>query len=72
MEEGVILTVLGGGDTDTNAAIAGALLGAVYGREQVPAQWQQVLRDCRPKLGDPGVPQAASRKTGPITWSGLV
>ena len=55
MEEGVIRTVLGGGDTDTNAAIAGALLGAVYGREQVPAQWQQVLRDCRPKLDDPGV-----------------
>lgn len=55
IEEGVIRTVLGGGDTDTNAAIAGALLGAVYGREQVPVQWQQVLRDCRPKLGDPGV-----------------
>lgn len=33
LEEGVVDTVMRGGDTDTNAAICGALLGAVYGRE---------------------------------------
>ena len=33
LEAGVIDTVMHGGDTDTNAAICGALLGAVYGRE---------------------------------------
>lgn len=38
-EEGVIDTVRSGGDTDTNAAIAGALLGAVHGRDAVPKQW---------------------------------
>ena len=30
-------TVMAGGDTDTNAAIAGALLGAVHGRDAIPA-----------------------------------
>ncbi len=38
LEEGVVDTVMRGGDTDTNAAIAGALLGAAYGRDAVPKQ----------------------------------
>ena len=33
LEEGVVDTVMRGGDTDTNAAICGALLGSVYGFE---------------------------------------
>ena len=40
-----------GGDTDTNAAIAGALLGAVYGLESVPAQWRDALLNCLPEAG---------------------
>jgi ADP-ribosylglycohydrolase len=47
-EEGVVRTVMAGGDTDTNAAIAGALLGAAYGREAVPARWLRTLLCCRP------------------------
>jgi ADP-ribosyl-[dinitrogen reductase] hydrolase len=35
--------VRGGGDTDTVAAIAGGLLGAVYGATAVPADWRRVL-----------------------------
>jgi ADP-ribosyl-[dinitrogen reductase] hydrolase len=35
--------VRGGGDTDTFAAIAGGLLGAVYGAPAVPAEWRRVL-----------------------------
>jgi ADP-ribosylglycohydrolase/protein-tyrosine phosphatase len=35
--------VRGGGDTDTVAAIAGGLLGAVYGASAVPAPWRRVL-----------------------------
>jgi ADP-ribosylglycohydrolase len=35
--------VRGGGDTDTVAAIAGALLGAAYGASAVPSVWQQLL-----------------------------
>ena len=35
--------VRGGYDTDTVAAIAGGLLGAVYGASAVPAQWRRML-----------------------------
>jgi len=35
--------VRGGGDTDTVAAIAGALLGATYGASAVPPEWRQAL-----------------------------
>ena len=35
--------VRGGGDTDAVAAIAGGLLGAVYGASAVPADWRRVL-----------------------------
>ena len=48
LEEGVVATVRRGGDTDTNAAIAGALLGAVHGREAVPEQWRSMVLSCRP------------------------
>jgi ADP-ribosylglycohydrolase len=37
-----------GGDTDTNAAIAGALLGAAYGREAIPRRWIFPVLACRP------------------------
>jgi ADP-ribosyl-[dinitrogen reductase] hydrolase len=48
LEEGVVDTVVRGGDTDTNGAIAGALLGAVHGRNAVPARWVSALLCCRP------------------------
>lgn len=48
LESGVVATVRRGGDTDTNAAVAGALLGAVHGREAVPAQWRAMILSCRP------------------------
>jgi ADP-ribosylglycohydrolase len=47
-EEGVVATVRRGGDSDTNAAVAGALLGAVHGREAVPPQWRKAVLSCRP------------------------
>ena len=49
--EGVVRTVRSGGDTDTNGAITGALLGAVYGREAWPEQWQAMVLSCRPLHG---------------------
>ena len=52
-EEGVVDTVGRGGDTDTNAAIAGALLGAVHGADAVPAQWRECLAGCRPSADNP-------------------
>jgi ADP-ribosylglycohydrolase len=48
LEAGVVASVRRGGDTDTNAAIAGALLGAVHGRDAVPAQWRSMVLSCRP------------------------
>ena len=54
-EEGIVDTVMRGGDTDTNAAICGALLGAVYGRNAIPAQWSECVLNCRPAEGQPHV-----------------
>ncbi len=62
LEEGVRRTVRRGGDTDTNAAIAGALLGAVHGREAVPARWRQAILSCRPH------PLRAKRVRGRTYW----
>lgn len=47
LEQGVVRTVRRGGDTDTNAAIAGALLGALHGRAAVPEQWRKMVLSCR-------------------------
>lgn len=55
LEEGVVATVMSGGDTDTTAAIAGALLGAVHGRGAIPQQWIDRILSCRPISEFPGV-----------------
>jgi ADP-ribosylglycohydrolase len=54
-EEGVVDTVMRGGDTDTNAAICGALLGAVHGVNAVPKQWSAAVLNCRPECGREGI-----------------
>jgi ADP-ribosylglycohydrolase len=47
-EEALVETISYGGDTDTNAAIAGALLGAFHSRDGIPARWIFPLLACRP------------------------
>ena len=47
LDASLIETVHQGGDTDTNAAICGALLGAVHGREAIPRQWAESIAACR-------------------------
>lgn len=37
-----------GGDTDTNAAITGALLGARFGVNAIPGQWMRMILSARP------------------------
>lgn len=44
VSDALIRAVRGGGDTDTVAAIAGSLAGAVWGAKQVPPDWQRRLR----------------------------
>lgn len=43
----LVQTVLAGGDTDTNAAIAGALLGAVFGVGAFPPAWRRAVGACQ-------------------------
>ena len=38
-EDALIASVAAGGDTDTNAAVAGAVLGARYGASSIPQRW---------------------------------
>ncbi len=66
MEEGIVETVMCGGDTDTNAAIGGALLGAVYGRSAVPKRWIDCLLQCRPVIGAPGVQRGRPEVFWPV------
>ncbi len=40
-EAGILDVVNRGGDADTNAAITGALMGAVYGERAIPQMWQE-------------------------------
>ena len=47
-EAALLATVAAGGDTDTNAAIAGALLGAALGMESIPPRWVAPVLACRP------------------------
>ena len=68
--------VRGGDDTDTVAAIAGGLLGAVYGASAVPAEWRRdaarLARACDPGPGGAGHPNreggASPRRLRPICW----
>ena len=43
VEEGLVAVISLGDDTDTNAAIAGGLLGARFGLASLPARWCRVL-----------------------------
>ncbi|WP_375572072.1 ADP-ribosylglycohydrolase family protein [Seohaeicola saemankumensis] len=46
-DEALVETVMSGGDTDTNGAITGALLGAAYGRDAIPQAWRSQVLGCR-------------------------
>jgi hypothetical protein len=61
-----------GGDTDTNAAICGALLGAVWGRNAIPAQWTEGVMNYRPAAGQPHVPRPRPECFWPVDALALV
>jgi ADP-ribosylglycohydrolase len=72
LEEGVVDTVMRGGDTDTNAAICGALLGAVYGRRALPARWVDRILTCRPMNGESGITHPRPQCFWPVDAMTLV
>jgi ADP-ribosyl-[dinitrogen reductase] hydrolase len=49
--ESITETLLGGGDTDTNACIVGGLMGALHGAAAIPAVWQKAVLECDTSLG---------------------
>jgi ADP-ribosylglycohydrolase len=55
-EEALVATVGQGGDTDTNAAICGALLGAATGKSAIPSRWILPVLACRSTV-DAGAPR---------------
>nr|WP_165933080.1 ADP-ribosylglycohydrolase family protein [Rhizobium sp. BK068] len=55
LERCLVDTISQGGDTDANAAIVGALMGAVKGADAIPGRWRQTLLSCRPEGGNPPV-----------------
>ncbi len=66
LEDGVVDTVMRGGDTDTNGAICGALLGAVYGLPAVPQRWVQCILNCQPAVGRPEVRRPRPERYWPV------
>ena len=66
LEEGIVDTISRGGDTDTNAAIAGALLGAIHGRTAIPLQWLDRVLTCRPIAGMPGIRRPRPKALWPV------
>ena len=42
------------GDTDTNGAIVGGMLGACVGRKELPIEYVEKVLKCGPKLGKKG------------------
>jgi ADP-ribosyl-[dinitrogen reductase] hydrolase len=66
LEAGIVTTIMQGGDTDTNGAIVGALLGAVYGRAAIPWQWRDRVLTCRPIQKFVGVKRPRPQPFWPI------
>ncbi|HLH87621.1 MAG TPA: inositol monophosphatase family protein [Xanthobacteraceae bacterium] len=64
LEAALIETVGQGGDTDTNAAICGALLGAVQGRAAIPPRWSTPILACRTPA-EAGVPHPRAPRYWP-------
>jgi len=66
LEAAIIDTANRGGDSDTNAAICGALLGSVYGIDALPERWVNTVLSCRPEAGKAGVRQPRPEKFWPV------
>ena len=63
-EEGLRHVVSLGGDTDANAAVSGALLGALHGYSGLPHAWLERLQDRRPIEREAADLAELARRTG--------
>ncbi|NTJ44993.1 ADP-ribosylglycohydrolase family protein [Agrobacterium larrymoorei] len=72
LEHGVVDTISYGGDTDTNGAIVGALLGAVYGTSVIPLRWRESLMNCKPDRNRIDVYRPRPEKYWPIYADNIV
>jgi ADP-ribosylglycohydrolase len=52
-EDAIRETLLAGGDTDTNAAIVGGLIGAAVGVEGIPLRMREAVMTCDTSKGRP-------------------
>ena len=64
-------TLLGGGDTDTNACIVGGLIGALHGVASIPSVMTQALLICDTQVGRPR-PEVYSTRNLPRLVQGLL
>lgn len=71
IEDALADTIGRGGDTDTNAAICGALYGATCGIEAIPSQWCETLRNCRPEDGKPEVRRPRPERYWPVDFDDI-
>ncbi len=72
-EQGLRRVVEAGGDTDTNGAIAGAVLGARFGLEAIPERWRRreaELRAGRTRMEDCADRLVAARTTMHVNLAG--
>lgn len=60
--DGIVATAEAGRDADTNACIAGALLGAIHGVDDLPASWRDSIQQCQP---DDTTPQPRPQRYWP-------
>jgi ADP-ribosyl-[dinitrogen reductase] hydrolase len=51
--DALLVTLMGGGDTDTNACIVGGLVGALHGEDGIPKPLINLLLNCDTKRGRP-------------------
>lgn len=68
--EAMINVVSAGGDTDTNAAITGALLGAWKGIDCLDRSWLAAVRAANPRHYTKLLPSIHSLPRNPIRWEG--
>ena len=64
--EGLIDTVMNGGDADTSGAICGAFLGAVHGLDAIPKDWVQTVLNCRPAFWKLGINHPRPKRYWPV------